>query len=320
MAICKFLASKSPVKGALEYICKKEKTERRLVSGIHCFPENAEFEFQAVKNQFRKIDGRQYYHIIQSFSPDDDIDFDTAHTLGVELAQQFRGFQCVVATHKDRTHVHSHIVMNSVNYQTGKMFHQTKQELEQVKQFVNEQCRRHGLTMTEPKARRAGWPDWKKKLRRDALECLAVSCNREAFVFQMQRLDYTVKWEDHLKYVTFTTPDNHACRSHKLFDERLIKDNMETYFALGGADNPTVSKQYLGYQPPVDDGPADGLTGILDSFLNDEGLHYHREQIEIDEKTLQKYREKGKRVSQNEFVNVTEEEEYEQQHGFMMSM
>ncbi len=173
--------------------------------------------------------------------------------------------------------------------------------------------------MTEPKARRTGWPDWKKKLRRDALECLATSCDREDFLWYMNQRGYAVKWEDHLKYVTFTTPDNHACRSHKLFDERLFKENMETYFSLGGADS-LVAEPYFGYLSGPDMVPSNELAGILDGFLNDEGLHYHREYQEMDEKTARKYRERGKEVPHSDFINVAEEEEYEQQHGYMLGM
>ena len=41
MAICKFLSSKASVKGTLEYITKREKTEAKLIGGKDCVPENA---------------------------------------------------------------------------------------------------------------------------------------------------------------------------------------------------------------------------------------------------------------------------------------
>ncbi len=91
MAICKFLSSKASVKGALEYITRREKTEARLIGGKDCVPENASEEFEAVKRMFGKTGGRQYYHIIQSFSPDDPVDFETAHALGMKLGGIFSG-------------------------------------------------------------------------------------------------------------------------------------------------------------------------------------------------------------------------------------
>ncbi len=154
MAVCKFLSSKASVKGALEYITQKEKTEAKLIGGKDCVPENAAKEFDAVKRMFGKSNGRQYYHIIQSFSPNDPVDFETAHQLGMQLAEYFPGFQCVVATHKDRKHIHNHIVMNSVSFQNGRMFHQTAAELEQVKEYVNRLCIEHGFS-TLPRRKRA---------------------------------------------------------------------------------------------------------------------------------------------------------------------
>ena len=99
MPICKFVPVSRPLKGILEYVMNREKTTARLITGVNCVAETALDEMNAVKNQFRKTEGRQYYHIVQSFSPDDPIDFDTAHQIGLQFAEYFQGFQCVVATH-----------------------------------------------------------------------------------------------------------------------------------------------------------------------------------------------------------------------------
>ena len=66
-----------------------------LVSGIHCMPETALNEFRFVKNKFGKTEGRQYYHIVQSFSPDDNLDAETAHEIGLKFAEFFPGYQIV---------------------------------------------------------------------------------------------------------------------------------------------------------------------------------------------------------------------------------
>ena len=64
MAIVKFVISGSPMNNIFPYIMKKEKTEQKLISGINCMPETAMEEFMAVKKQFNKTDGRQYYHVV----------------------------------------------------------------------------------------------------------------------------------------------------------------------------------------------------------------------------------------------------------------
>ena len=79
MASVKFVPAKGGVKGILDYVTNREKTIERLITGVNCMAETALHEFNAVKNQFGKKEGRSYYHIVQSFSPDDELDFDTAH-------------------------------------------------------------------------------------------------------------------------------------------------------------------------------------------------------------------------------------------------
>ena len=72
--------------------------------------ESAQAEFEAVKRQFHKTGGRQYYHVIQSFSPKDKLTPETAHQIGLEFAEYFKGFQALVVTHKNKQHLHNHIV------------------------------------------------------------------------------------------------------------------------------------------------------------------------------------------------------------------
>ncbi len=123
MAIVKFIASGCPMNNIFPYVMNGNKTEDGiLVSGIHCTPESALDEFRFVKNKFGKTDGRQYYHIVQSFSPDDKLTSETAHEIGLRFAEYFPGYQIVVATHCDRDHLHNHLVMNSVNMENSTNF------------------------------------------------------------------------------------------------------------------------------------------------------------------------------------------------------
>ena len=85
----------------------------------------------------RKTDGRSYYHIVQAFAPDDPLDFDTAHEIGLKFAEYFKGYQCVVVTHMNTAHIHNHIIMNSVNLKNGQKFHQSAREMQQAKEYSN---------------------------------------------------------------------------------------------------------------------------------------------------------------------------------------
>ena len=107
MANIKFIAVSRSLSGILDYVTNREKTVERLISGVNCVAQTAQAEFEAVKKQFRKTDGRSYYHIVQAFAPDDPLDFDTAHEIGLKFAEYFKGYQCVVVTHMNTAHIHS---------------------------------------------------------------------------------------------------------------------------------------------------------------------------------------------------------------------
>lgn len=88
---------------------------RKLVSGVNCVPQSAFNEMMNTKIQYRKTDGRMYYHLFQSFHPDEPITPETAHEIALKFAQeQFKGYEVLVATHIDREHIHSHFIVNSV--------------------------------------------------------------------------------------------------------------------------------------------------------------------------------------------------------------
>lgn len=204
--------------------------------GSNCVARTAVPEFEAVKKQFRKTEGRGYYHIVQAFAPDDPLDFTTAHELGVKLAEHFVGYQCIVVTHMNTAHIHNHIIMNSVNFETGMKFHQSAREMQQVKDYCSQLCQEYGLSVTESKANPFRIPTWKRRLTDHIKEAMEQSRTRQEFIAYMNAYGYDVKWEPDQKYITYTTPENIRCRDSKLFDQTLTRENMELYFRLGGAD------------------------------------------------------------------------------------
>ena len=247
MAVVKFIASGCPMNNIFSYVMRDEATERKLVDGVNCMPETAIEEFKFVKARFGKEDGRQYYHIIQSFSPDDDISPEEAHELGMKFAGHFEGFQAVVATHVNKAHLHNHIILNSVNMETGRKYHQSRDEMLAAKRFANDLCREYGLSVTEEKCEYGKMPKWKQQLRSMIVWALSKSPDRETFIEALERHGYGVNWTDGHKYVTFTTPEGYKCRDNKLFDDRCLKCNMDIYFAMGGCASPAAD-DYLDFQ------------------------------------------------------------------------
>lgn len=321
MANVKFVAVSRGLKSALSYVMNQEKTIDRLITGVNCIAQTALDEFEAVKKQFRKTDGRSYYHIVQAFAPDDPVDFDTAHEIGLKFAEYFQGHQCVVVTHMNTQHIHNHIVMNSVNFETGKKFHQSAKEMKQAKEFNNQLCLQYGLSITETKADRNQIPKWKKKLRDDIKRAMERSRSQQEFISLMNSLGYQVKWEANHKHITYTTPENYRCRDSKLFDATLLRENMELYFEMGGCEYLESCMDRCEYGDPiptVDDVVCE-LASIIDSLIAGDAHRFHLETVHHSKREILMMLRKGKKIQHTRRV-VDDGPEYEQYHGFSMTM
>ena len=148
MAIIKAVNSRASIGRAIRYITHSGKTEDKLISGIDCSPETAIEEMKTTKVVWGKEDGRQYQHFIHSFPPDEKITQEEAHKIAVELCEtRFKGHEVLIATHKDTKHIHSHIIVNSVNYENGKKLHWKKQDLQNMKDRANEISLAYGLSV-----------------------------------------------------------------------------------------------------------------------------------------------------------------------------
>ena len=93
MAVIKAVSSKAGIGHAIDYVTKKEKTEEKLVSGLHCEPETVKEEMQATKELWGKTDGRTYKHYVQSYHEDEEITPEQAHKNAVELAEHTKAWK-----------------------------------------------------------------------------------------------------------------------------------------------------------------------------------------------------------------------------------
>ena len=106
--------------------------------------------FLEEKKVWDKDSGRMYAHNVISWHKDEQITLEQALEFGKEFAENwFSGFQTLVAVHKDKEHIHCHLVTNSVSYEDGRKLHNTRKDLERMKQLTNQMCRERGLTVAE---------------------------------------------------------------------------------------------------------------------------------------------------------------------------
>lgn len=319
MAIIKFTSGKINPRTVINYVCNKEKTTDKLISGKDCMPESCEYEFAEVKKAFGKTDGRTYYHMIQSFSPDDRITPEQAHEVGLQMAELFEGYQVLVVTHTNKAHTHNHLVINSVNFENGKKLTISNQELERIKNYSNSICLQNGWDVTEAKTRRNKNPKWKQIIIEDALTAMAESYSMDEYISKLKELGIYVSYNPDYKYMTYSDAEGHKCRDAKLFDERLLKKNLELYFDLGGAET-LIGDTILEYETPRSGNCTDGLTDLITNFIDtiqadeeeyDDTYYIHdRKKLE---KIVEKMRARGSKITLAKLIKIldskTEQEE-----------
>lgn len=310
MAIIKFTSGKINPRTVINYVCNKEKTTDKLISGKDCMPESCEYEFAEVKKAFGKTDGRTYYHMIQSFSPDDRITPEQAHEVGLQMAELFEGYQVLVVTHTNKAHTHNHLVINSVNFENGKKLTISNQELEDIKNYSNSICLQNGWDVTEAKTRRNRNPKWKQIIIEDALTAMAESYSMDEYISKLKELGIYVSYNPDYKYMTYSDAEGHKCRDAKLFDERLLKKNLELYFDLGGAET-LIGDTILDYETPKSGNCTDGLTNLITNFIDtiqadeeeyDDTYYIHdRKKLE---KIVEKMRARGSKITVAKLIKI----------------
>ena len=236
--------------GVLRYTQQEEKTlweGRRLVTGWNCTAQSALSEMLLTKERYRKTDGRQYYHFVQSFAEDDDLTPQEAHAIALELVQrEFPDFEVLVATHIDTDHLHSHLIVNSVSFQDGRKLHQSAADLQAHRLASDEICAAHGLDILPPpqkqvKQKRMGTREyrsaakgqsWKFRLMNTIDQCMRYAATKNEFLSLMESEGYQVRWTDSRKNITYTTPEGMKCRDDRLHEEKYTKEVMEREFRI----------------------------------------------------------------------------------------
>ena len=239
--------SRAAMRGVMLYVMQEKKSAwegEPLVSGINCQPQSVYDDFLNTKLLYHKDGGVMFYHMVQSFPKGAEVDPRQAHEAARRLAEYFDGCEVLVCTHVDREHIHSHCVINSVNFETGKKLHMAKEQLQKLMRRNDTVCQEMGLPVFDAptqQARGMGGAEyhtalkgqsWKLRLMNTIDECMKYAADRDAFVSLMASEGYAVRWESGRKYITYTTPDGLKCRDNKLHEEKYCKEAMEHEFRI----------------------------------------------------------------------------------------
>ena len=267
MAVNKTINKRTNTHGAMrnciEYVLRQDKTSELLtyVTGPY---RHDEIDYDLVyrtfleeKKMWNKDTGRMYAHNIISWHKDEQITPEQAFEFGKEFAENwFSGFQTLVAVHKDKDHIHCHLVTNSVSYEDGRKLHNTRKDLERMKQLTNQMCRERGLTVAEKgkhfdgsqieKGEVIAWSKDKYNLFRQqvkdsfvadcamaVLKALENCISKEKFIEKMKQFGWNVNWTEKRKHITFQNQEGKKVRDSNLsktFHLDISKEDLENEF------------------------------------------------------------------------------------------
>ncbi len=194
------------MRDVMDYAMDDFKTEQQFyVTALNCNADCAREQMQLTKEQFGKTDGILAWHGYQSFA-EGEVDADTAHRVGIELAQElWPDFQVIVATHLNTHCYHNHFVLNSVSYIHGGKFNACRESYAKMRAASDRLCKEHGLSViTEHKAyypkhyaewnaQEKGQPTWRSAIREDVDKAVMASMSFQAFLRSMKDMGYEVK-------------------------------------------------------------------------------------------------------------------------------
>ena len=239
--------SRAAMRGVMLYVMQEKKTAwegESLISGINCQPQSVYDDFLNTKLLYHKDGGVMFYHMVQSFPMGAAVDPRQAHEAARRLAEYFEGCEVLVCTHVDREHIHSHCIINSVNFETGKKLHMAKEQLQKLMRRNDMICQEMGLPVFDAPTQQARGmsgaeyhtalkgQSWKLRLMNTIDACMKYAAGKDAFVSLMASEGYQVRWESTRKYITYTTSDGLKCRDSKLHEEKYCKEAMEHEFRI----------------------------------------------------------------------------------------
>ena len=239
--------SRAAMRGVMLYVMQEKKTAwegESLISGINCQPQSVYDDFLNTKLLYHKDGGVMFYHMVQSFPKGAAVDPRQAHEAARRLAEYFDGCEVLVCTHVDREHIHSHCIINSVNFETGKKLHMAKEQLQKLMRRNDMICQEMGLPVFDAPTQQARGmsgaeyhtalkgQSWKLRLMNTIDACMKYAAGKDAFVSLMASEGYQVRWESTRKYITYTTSDGLKCRDSKLHEEKYCKEAMEHEFRI----------------------------------------------------------------------------------------
>ncbi|MBR6986311.1 MAG: relaxase/mobilization nuclease domain-containing protein [Ruminococcus sp.] len=264
------MALHATVEKSLRYILNPDKTEDLLyTASVNCMTdaESAYLQMRLVYDQFAKdhfnspppLQGKgsvKAIHYIQSFSPDDDVTPELAHKIAKAFLRKAFGddVQAVIATHVDKDHLHSHIIINSYSL-SGKKYYANRKSLKRIREISDGVCKAFGIEIhpnLSGKGRSINRKEWEHKKNgtswkqqiRDEIDKLIPTVNSLDELLQtLEEHGYEIKRG---KYISIRAPGQERFVRTKTLGDEYTEDSLNiriTYRDIGTGITPTEDKQ-----------------------------------------------------------------------------
>lgn len=211
----------TPVK-AIDYITNPDKA--KIVSSRY-MDDSRDYaeQFRETGKLYGKGSGfgeRKYYHFKFSCDPADGVTPEQSHKMAEKMAaRSFPGHECVIATHTDKEHTHSHIIVNAINFENGKKLQINNRQYRQMKDRANDIAQEHGFT---PLDWREATKDKRQRIKRELVTAGQGYSQSEKHMQQHGSAWTKKSWKDNLRKVLDEAKETCTTRQEL---QRYLKDN-----------------------------------------------------------------------------------------------
>lgn len=250
MPYLKSISIRTTVNRSLAYILNPDKTEDLLyTNAVNCLP-NAKDAYLAMKWVYEHFSGEKYnaplpekgkgsvkaIHYIQSFDPKDNISPELAHQIARTFARKAFGDNCqvVIATHVDKQHIHSHIIINVYGID-GRKFNDNWTIRKELRDISDRVCLAFGIKPIEPKKgvsqnvayneweHKQRGTSWKQKIRLEIDGLILKVKNVDELLAELEMFSYTIKRG---KYISVKAPDQQRAVRLKTLGEDYTVESL----------------------------------------------------------------------------------------------
>ena len=236
----------------MRYILNPDKTEELIyTTSINCMTdaESANSQMQLVYEQFARdrfdspppLEGKgtvKAIHYIQSFSPDDNVTPELAHRIAKALVRKNFGddVQAVIATHVDKDHLHSHIIVCSYSL-SGQKYYANKESLRQFRRNSDGVCMAFGIDI-HPNLKGKGrsvdhyeWEQrkkgtsWKEQIKQAIDELIGSVNSLDELLQALEERGYEVKRG---KYISIKSPGQERFVRTKTLGDEYDEESLKT--------------------------------------------------------------------------------------------